>query len=139
MKLNGKFGSITLLLSTTLILGACSTAAMVESAYPGRAKYLHTDGDGTTYSYLCKKKASDQETAKQSTAAHAYVTQKTLEIAKKTIGSMMEKELGKDEKPSFFSFMGSYMGASMEMNRQAKKLGPEIDKKFGCLLLEVDE
>lgn len=124
------------MLTLISVLTACSTAKMAENAYPDRHKFSFTDpDDGTRYDYLCKVNSSQH-----AQKAHDYVVDRTGDIAVEAVEDMFEKdEDGEYKRPSFLGMLGSSMTLSMKMNAQSKVLANEVEDKFQCILIEVED
>jgi hypothetical protein len=133
-----KKGTFALLfvLGIASTLTACSSAKILENAYPDRHTFSFTDpDDGTKYDYLCKDN-SPQHAQK----AHAYVVDRTGEIAAEALGDLFKKdEDGEYKQPSFFGVLGSSMKVSMTMNKQGKVLAQEVEDQYQCILIKVDD
>lgn len=122
---------------TVLLLGACSTANVKESAYPDRHKFSFETKDGTKYTYLCKDNAQ-----KQAEKAHAYVISHTGDVAVETMGDILKRSQIKGDdndknNPSVASLMWSSLSASLNINDGDKERAKKVEEKFQCILIKA--
>ena len=131
-----KLKTAGLLTAAVFLFSACSTASIMESNYPDRNKFSFETGDGTKYQYLCEDKS--QKHAKR---AHDYVISKSGDIATEAMGDMLKKSKSKDEddRPSFMSFMWTSLSASIKMSDGGKKMSKDVEEKFKCVIIDVED
>lgn len=122
---------IFLVVIATILLSACSTAQIIENAYPDRVKFSFLNKyDDSTHTYLCKKGINKQATQKRAEAAHKFFTEKVDKISEQET-----KKLFKNKDSS----LSAILRLNNSMEKHGELLAKETEDKYQCLMIDVTE
>lgn len=129
---------VLLLFISILFLSACSDFASGGKKY----ERITIEVDDEYYIYSCEENFTDANISTQAHLAHAYLFEKIEKEATNLFKPFMEKVINEDYKEEDglpWSEWIKLFIESFKMQSHVKEHAKEIDKKYGCILIEKIE
>lgn len=127
-----------LLLTTLLFLSACGNFASGGKEY----ERITIEVDDEDYIYSCEKNFSDANISTQAHLAHTYLFEKIENESKQLLKPYFEKivndEYKEEDGLSWSEWINLFI-ESFKMQSNVKQHARDIDKKYGCILIEKVE
>lgn len=113
-------------LAMVLALSACSTDALVNSAYPDRERFAFETTDGEDiFVYVCAKGATEQATKTRASAAHRYFNRGMDQIVARAVND---------------AFLGSRsIPVLRTLDKGAEALVNQTEARYQCLFIDARE
>lgn len=122
------------ILLVTFLLSACSSQAIITSAYPDREKFAFRSTDGEDIlTYLCATDATNAATKKRAAKAHTYFNARFDKAVASMLGAIFDPESHKEGSKVTARTISKSLDAEME------DIVEQTEERYKCIFIDSRE